>query len=669
MRKPNKQETKARIQNTRIHNLSSIKLSQDQKELLGHGLNFRLTPSPCDQKEILNAFTQLSMTMRKRWYMHSKTQNIQNTEVNTGGNNNNHSIRKKLQLEKRKWNPLDREDFPYNHSLDTYIFAINHYIREEIEKNQYKKIHRNMNSQLHNAMKSLKNNKHIIIRNSDKNIGTVIVDKEWYMKEAERHLSNPNNYRKATVEEKKNEEQRFITSLQRTLKKLGIPNDNVIHNFLMKNTTDKNHTPIFHLLPRVHKLNHEDLTLPKKELYKKLTGRPIAGAHSYLTTNTSKLLSYILNHSVCQIPHILKNIHQLTHALDITTFPHTEQHKHTIDHEKKLFLFCADVENLYPNIPTDKSYHKGMKDLYTPHPGFPHMKWEDICDLLDSIFENSFVEFNNEIFQQVNGLTMGTPVAPPFANLFMYSLEKPVIEKWKANLITLFRFLDDIHGIFYGTEKDFNTFKDAYSNLHPKIKLTWNVSHKEITFMDITIYIPDNFHITGKLGYKVYQKPLNAYLYIPYNSYIPLSTFRGFIKGELIRYIRLSSTIQDFSDIKKKFFKRLLERGYKQQFLIPIFNSVLFKNKEQHHIKKHNEENNSNNKSPPLILSIPYNPQTNNINMKKILQEHWNIIENNKELRSLFTKLPMIAYSNKQSTSLRTILAPSNIFKTNNLGK
>ena len=69
----------------------------------------------------------------------------------------------------------------------------------------------------------------------------------------------------------------------------------------------------------------------------------------------------------------------------------------------------------------------------------------------------------------------------------------------------------------------------------------------------------------------MFQKPLNQYHYIPQFSNHPAHNLTGFIKGELIRYRRLSTLDNDYSFIKSKFYERLLKRGYTKNILNPIF--------------------------------------------------------------------------------------------------
>ncbi|KAF8572704.1 hypothetical protein K439DRAFT_1273599, partial [Ramaria rubella] len=55
---------------------------------------------------------------------------------------------------------------------------------------------------------------------------------------------------------------------------------------------------------------------------------------------------------------------------------------------------------------------------------------------------------------------------------------------------------------------------------------------------------------------------LNNYPYLPFHSYHPDHNKAGFIKGEAIRYARLSSEKKDYENIIQLFKLRLQRRGY-----------------------------------------------------------------------------------------------------------
>ena len=109
-----------------------------------------------------------------------------------------------------------------------------------------------------------------------------------------------------------------------------------------------------------------------------------------------------------------------------------------------------------------------------------------------------------------------------------------------------------------------------------RIKITYEISDSKTSFLDFRLFI-DSTHST--LQYSTFQKPINKYLYIPFESFHPTSKNRAFIKGELVRYARNSSTFTSFGEMRALFWKRLRLRGYPAKFLLPIFKEINYSNR------------------------------------------------------------------------------------------
>ena len=97
-------------------------------------------------------------------------------------------------------------------------------------------------------------------------------------------------------------------------------------------------------------------------------------------------------------------------------------------------------------------------------------------------------------------------------------------------------------------------------------------SPSAVDFLDLQIYRQGK-----RLLHRVHQKALNKYLYISPRSCHPRHVIEGFVRTELIRYARNSSTELDFDKICHAFSKRLRERGFHPTFLKHLFASVNFK--------------------------------------------------------------------------------------------
>lgn len=92
--------------------------------------------------------------------------------------------------------------------------------------------------------------------------------------------------------------------------------------------------------------------------------------------------------------------------------------------------------------------------------------------MLESVLKCNNFTFNNDHYLQVNGTAMGTRVAPTYANLFMDSIKRKYIYLWRKKPRIWFRFIDNIWGIFRGTESELKEFVKYCNYFHDLIKFT-----------------------------------------------------------------------------------------------------------------------------------------------------------------------------------------------------
>ena len=82
---------------------------------------------------------------------------------------------------------------------------------------------------------------------------------------------------------------------------------------------------------------------------------------------------------------------------------------------------------------------------------------------------------------------------------------------------------------------------NQYGNLHPNIKITSKFSNVSVDYLDITIYKMPKLNIVNQcqLFTKLYQKPMNKYIYIPPTSIYLKHVYKSFIVGQIRRYRKL----------------------------------------------------------------------------------------------------------------------------------
>ena len=82
------------------------------------------------------------------------------------------------------------------------------------------------------------------------------------------------------------------------------------------------------------------------------------------------------------------------------------------------------------------------------------------------------------------------------------------------------------------------------------------------------------------LDTRVYRKPSASDLYLLPSSAHPTSTRRGLIKGERVRYLRLSSSKGNFDRAWNRFRTALLYRGYPKEEIAKVEEELTWEGRE-----------------------------------------------------------------------------------------
>ena len=122
--------------------------------------------------------------------------------------------------------------------------------------------------------------------------------------------------------------------------------------------------------------------------------------------------------------------------------------------------------------------------------------------------ESNIFKFDNDFWIQLIGTSMGTRVAPTYANLFMGKLEKLLLENCpehlKGFLHTWKRYIDDILVIWTVSDEEFQEFFNFLNSFHTTIKFDepqHNSEDNSCEFLDLKISIED-----GKISTDLYRK-------------------------------------------------------------------------------------------------------------------------------------------------------------------
>ncbi|CAI5978936.1 unnamed protein product [Closterium sp. NIES-65] len=179
------------------------------------------------------------------------------------------------------------------------------------------------------------------------------------------------------------------------------------------------------------------------------------------------------------------------------------------EHYVRLCLDHLDDRSTYEPVfsnPTDSVFQQLRTLQVAWGPALPDSLWSDflqrenscqafpVMALLEWVMLNSYVEFNGNVYRQIQGTAMGTPVAVCFAVLFMSRLDEVLKQRWTGTQpLRHVRYIDDGFIVWPGTRDELERYFNTFNSLDPNIKLTWHVSGQSVDFLDMVLYKGDRF--------------------------------------------------------------------------------------------------------------------------------------------------------------------------------
>lgn len=451
---------------------------------------------------------------------------------------------------------------------------------------------RNLTSQQLRILRSLENHQHLIVKPADKNLGLVLMDRTWYDQEVERQLSDITTY-KPVAQDTIPVQQIYLEIVQiaSRMARDGFLTPQELNFIKNRTTPDTSKIPQIYILPKIHK--------------KPVKGRPIIPGHSWIATPASVLLDdrlqVLLTRATTVIPDTKTLINQI---------------ERLIVNDKGCWLITADVSSLYTEIDTNKGIALMWAFMRQNGDLFPPTLIGHLHSLLRIVMTRNYLRFKDKTYHQIKGTAMGTPVAPVYANIFMFILERAVLKRYDDRIIYYRRYLDDIFMLV--KTGPYEDILQSFQTMEKNIKLEFRVSNTDAVFLDLYIHKGQRFQQSGILDLKVYQKELNYYLYTPFSSWHTPASKGGLIITELKRYVRNSSSRDDYITIKRAFYERLRARGYPRPFLAKYFDKVKYADRTTLLTTK------PRTKVPEstVFFTTTFNPLTRSINLNRMIKKH-----------------------------------------------
>ena len=380
-----------------------------------------------------------------------------------------------------------------------------------------------------------------IVLPTDKNLGSSVVTRQWFIDMTNKLLSDPKAYMKISLAE-------VTLILEKTITKVGVMADlaetglkhpqlaEFLRQFANTDTFTSTNLPTFYGIAKIHKT-------PVKM-------RPIVPCHSAAQNPAAKYISKSLKPVLAECEYVLRGTKDLAIRLAKTKFSTS----------RKKFLVSYDVVAYYPNLPlthaieiVTKMWKDSLKPSLTEQAIFK-MGIELAC-------RNLVCQFDGQYFLQLQGIAMGVACSPDISNLFGAAFENVFMASsvTRERIPFYGRFIDDGFMIVYADSKDdaLQFCKDTVNI--GDLDLTWEVSDRLMPFLDMLVYLDP---VSGRVEHRPYRKARSHLERIPFVSHHPQDVKRGTFLGEMSRMAVLSSNPSNYLEALKDLQSIYVARGY-----------------------------------------------------------------------------------------------------------
>ncbi|KAI5638489.1 reverse transcriptase (RNA-dependent DNA polymerase) domain-containing protein [Phthorimaea operculella] len=173
-------------------------------------------------------------------------------------------------------------------------------------------------------------------------------------------------------------------------------------------------------------------------------------------------------------------------------------------------LVSFDVESLFTNVPIKECLkviegrlrYKGIPKRYNT--------------LLEQCLEGNYFLYHEQYYLQIDGVAMGSPVAPVIANIWMEYFEELALSAGPSTITLWKRYVDDVFGVIKGNTDAVKQYVEYLNSIHPKVRFTYEVeSDRTLAFLDVKVMVrPD-----GSLAHSVYRKTTHTDRYLHSTSH------------------------------------------------------------------------------------------------------------------------------------------------------
>ena len=113
-------------------------------------------------------------------------------------------------------------------------------------------------------------------------------------------------------------------------------------------------------------------------------------------------------------------------------------------------MASSDVDSLFTNDPLDKTIKICIDELFKSEMTVSGLNKKEMFEMLSLTLKESIILLDNKDYSQIDGVTMGSPLGPRLANIFLCYHESNWLKDFPKDFKTVYhkRYVDAISVLF-----------------------------------------------------------------------------------------------------------------------------------------------------------------------------------------------------------------------------
>ena len=222
-------------------------------------------------------------------------------------------------------------------------------------------------------------------------------------------------------------------------------------------------------------------------------------------------------------------------------------------------MVSFDVVSLFTKVPTDLAIRVACQRL-AEDPSLPErsaLSPDEVVSLLKFCLDATYLAYRGEVYQQVNGTAMGSPVSVTVANLVMEDVEQRALNTCASPPAFWKRYVDDTFPVL--PRGQIQQFHDHLNSIEPTIKFTIEMEQEgSLPFLDTRVTRNGD----GSLTTTVFRKKTHSDRYLDFDSHHPLAHKVAVARTLLTRADRICGSAPDRDVEKRRITEALNSNGY-----------------------------------------------------------------------------------------------------------